>query len=66
VVARSRLVSERGLTESEMDAIAARVKERIDAAISWADAQPEPPVEWAFEDLYADSATLAAFGGAVR
>ncbi len=49
-----------------MDAIDARVKERIDAAIAWADAEPEPPVEWAFEDLYADPATLAAFGGAVR
>ena len=65
-VARSRLVAERGIAEPEMDAIEARVKERIDAAIAWADAQAEPPLEWAFEDLYADPATVSAFGGAVR
>ena len=55
-----------GVTDTEIDAADARVSERIAKAIEWADAQPEPPVEWAFEDLYADAATLAAFGGTVR
>jgi hypothetical protein len=38
----------------------------IEAAIAWADAQPVPPLESAFQDLYADPATLAAFGGTIR
>jgi TPP-dependent pyruvate/acetoin dehydrogenase alpha subunit len=66
IIARTRLVSERGVAELEIDAIDARVHERIEAAIAWADAQPEPPLAWALEDVYADPATLAAFGGSVR
>jgi TPP-dependent pyruvate/acetoin dehydrogenase alpha subunit len=65
-LARARLVADRGVAEAEIDAIDARVRDRIQAAIAWADAQPEPPLEWAFEDLYADPATLAAFGGSIR
>lgn len=55
-----------GVTADELDAIDATVIERIERAIQWAEAQPEPPVEWAFEDLYGDPATLLAFGGQVR
>ncbi len=55
-----------GVSEAELDAIDSRVLERIERAIAWAEQLPEPPGEWAFEDLYADPATLAAFGGTVR
>jgi TPP-dependent pyruvate/acetoin dehydrogenase alpha subunit len=55
-----------GVTADVLDAIDATVIERIERAIQWAEAQPEPPVEWAFEDLYGDPATLLAFGGQVR
>ena len=55
-----------GVAEAELDAVDARVRERIEAAIAWAEAQPEPPIEWAFEDVYADPATVAAFAGAAR
>jgi pyruvate dehydrogenase E1 component alpha subunit len=51
------------VSEAELDAIDAQVLDRIAQAITWAEAQPEPPVEWAFQDVYADPATLAAFGG---
>jgi TPP-dependent pyruvate/acetoin dehydrogenase alpha subunit len=65
LVARARAAS-RGISEAELDAIDARVLAHIEAAIAWADAQPVPPLESAFQDLYADPATLAAFGGTIR
>jgi pyruvate dehydrogenase E1 component alpha subunit len=55
-----------GSNDLELDDIDARVSERIQGAIAWAETQPEPPISWAFEDLYADPNTIAAFGGAVR
>jgi len=65
ILARAAAVG-RGVTDAELDAIDARVTARIAKAIEWALAQPDPPIEWALEDLYADPATLAAFGGTVR
>ncbi len=55
-----------GVSDAELDAIDSAVLDRITKAIEWADAQPAPPVEWAFEDLYADPRTVQAFGGVVR
>lgn len=56
----------RGITDGELDEIDGRVLAHIDQAIAWAEAQPQPPLESAFEDLYADPATIAAFGGTLR
>jgi pyruvate dehydrogenase E1 component alpha subunit len=66
VLTRRRLVSERGVGEGDIEAIDARVRRQIEDAIAWADAQPEPPLEWALEDVYGDPATIAAFQGTVR
>lgn len=66
IVARARLIEDRGVPHAEIDAIDERVRERVERAITWAEQQPEPPTDWAFEDVYADPATLAAFGGAIR
>ncbi len=63
---RPRVAAGHGVTEAELDAIDTKVAARIDGAIAQAIAQPEPPLEWAFEDLYADPATLTAFGGTIR
>ncbi|MGD0863714.1 MAG: thiamine pyrophosphate-dependent dehydrogenase E1 component subunit alpha [Candidatus Limnocylindrales bacterium] len=54
------------VTAGELEAIDATVAERIEHAIQWAEEQPEPPLDWAFEDVYGDSAVLQAFGGRVR
>ena len=53
------------VAEAELDAIDARVLAHIDQAIAWAEAQPEPAIESAFRDLYADPETMAAFRGAL-
>ncbi len=50
-LARERAI-ERGIDESELDAIDAHVAARIDAAIDAAEAMPEPPLEWATEDVF--------------
>jgi TPP-dependent pyruvate/acetoin dehydrogenase alpha subunit len=52
-----------GVADAELDEIDAAVLGRIDRAIAWAETQPVPPLGSAFEDVYADPATIAAFGG---
>jgi pyruvate dehydrogenase E1 component alpha subunit len=64
LVARAK-AAQRGVEEGELDAIDARVLGHVEQAIAWADAQPVPRLDSAFEDLYADPATLAAFGGSI-
>jgi TPP-dependent pyruvate/acetoin dehydrogenase alpha subunit len=50
-----RLLLERGGASAEqLDAVDAAVAGRIEAAIAWAAAQPEPPSEWAREDVFTD------------
>jgi TPP-dependent pyruvate/acetoin dehydrogenase alpha subunit len=65
VVARAAAAS-RGISDAELDAIDEAVDAHIEAAIAWAESQPTPPLSSAFEGLYADPATIAAFGGAIR
>jgi len=65
VVARAAATAH-GVSDAELDGIDAAVLAHIDRAIAWAEEQPAPPPESAFEDLYADPATMAAFGGVVR
>jgi TPP-dependent pyruvate/acetoin dehydrogenase alpha subunit len=62
VVARAKAAAH-GVGDDELDEINARVLAHVERAIAWAEAQPEPPIESAFEHLYADAATIAAFGG---
>jgi pyruvate dehydrogenase E1 component alpha subunit len=40
------------LTESDVRAIEKDVNDRIDDAVAFADASPEPPVEWLLTDIY--------------
>ncbi len=65
IVARASAAAH-GASEPELDEIDARVMRHIEEAISWAEAQPEAPAASAFTDLYADPATIAAFGGTLR
>ena len=51
---RRRLVESGDATTTELDAVDAAVNERIARAIAWAEAQPEPPPEWAREDVFSD------------
>ena len=46
--------------------VESEVVDRVAAAVNAAEAMPEPPTEWALEDVYADPETLAAFGGSLR
>ena len=54
----------RGIPEAELDAIDRAVAAQVERAIAWAEAQPEPPIDAAFADVFGDPATLAAFEGA--
>ncbi len=65
VLARSAAQAH-GVSEADLEQIDAGVIEHVARAIEWAEKQPEPTPESAFEDLYSDPATIAAFGGAVR
>jgi pyruvate dehydrogenase E1 component alpha subunit len=60
------VASAHGSTDLELNEIDAQVADRIERAIAWAEAQPEPPTNSAFEDLYSDPQTIAAFGGTVQ
>lgn len=50
---RSRL-AERGVPESELDALEADVVAEVDAAVAFTDASPYPEASVAFDDLYTD------------
>lgn len=50
---RSRL-AERGVPESELDALEAEVVAEVDAAVAFTDASPYPEASVAFDDLYTD------------
>jgi pyruvate dehydrogenase E1 component alpha subunit len=62
---RGRLLETGGATEERLSGIESAVTERIARAIAWAEAQPEPPAEWAFEDLYSEP-SFAGLAGGVR
>ena len=42
------------LTEADVRAIEKDVNDRIDEAVAFAEASPEPPAEWLFTDIYKD------------
>jgi pyruvate dehydrogenase E1 component alpha subunit len=48
-----RLVQAGLLDEAAWKTIAAEVEARVEDAVRFADASPEPPAEWLTEDVYA-------------
>jgi TPP-dependent pyruvate/acetoin dehydrogenase alpha subunit len=61
VTLRARLVSNSVLSEEALAEIDRAIDERISAAVERADGLPEPPEEFALEDVYSDPETLSAF-----
>jgi pyruvate dehydrogenase E1 component alpha subunit len=52
VLFRDKLVAAGLLSEDDSRAIEKDVNDRIDEAVAFADASPEPPAEWLFTDIY--------------
>jgi pyruvate dehydrogenase E1 component subunit alpha len=48
----ARLVAEERIADGELDEIRRRVEERVLAAVEFADASPEPPLESLYDNLY--------------
>jgi TPP-dependent pyruvate/acetoin dehydrogenase alpha subunit len=63
---RRRLTQKLGVPEAELDELDGGVVGRMERAIDDAAAMPEPPDEWAFEDVYSEPAVIAAVGGGLR
>lgn len=61
---RRRLAIDEAM-ERRLGKIEAEVTERIERAIAWAEAQPEPPAEWALEDVCSEPG-FAHLAGGVR
>jgi pyruvate dehydrogenase E1 component alpha subunit len=55
VTFRDRVLKAGLLGEAYVQAIEKDVNDRIDDAVAFADASPEPPVEWLFTDIYKDA-----------
>jgi pyruvate dehydrogenase E1 component alpha subunit len=54
VLFRERSLGEGWLTEADVRTLEKDVNDRIDEAVVFADASPEPPAEWLFTDIYKD------------
>jgi pyruvate dehydrogenase E1 component subunit alpha len=54
VLFRERSLGEGWLTEADVRTLEKDVNDRIDEAVAFADASPEPPAEWLFTDIYKD------------
>ncbi len=52
VLFRQRCLTEGALTEADVKAIGKDVDDLIDEAVAFADASPEPPLEWLLTDIY--------------
>jgi pyruvate dehydrogenase E1 component alpha subunit len=51
---RERVLAEGWLGEADIRAIEKDINDRIDEAVAFAEASPEPPAEWLFTDIYKD------------
>ena len=49
---RQRALAAGALSEADVRAIEKDVSDRIDEAVAFAEASPEPPAEWLFTDIY--------------
>jgi pyruvate dehydrogenase E1 component alpha subunit len=56
VLFRTRVVDAGALSEADAKAIEKDVNDRVDEAVAFAEASPEPPVEWLFTDIYKEAA----------
>jgi pyruvate dehydrogenase E1 component alpha subunit len=52
VLFKTRAIEAGALSEADVKAIEKDVNDRIDEAVAFADASPEPPDEWLFTDIY--------------
>ena len=52
---RDKILGAGLLSEADIRAIEKDVNDRIDEAVAFADASPEPPGEWLFTDIYKDA-----------
>ena len=55
VLFRDRVLREGTLTEADVRTIEKDVNDLIDEAVAFADASPEPPVEWLLTDIFKES-----------
>ena len=62
----ARLTGEHGVEAGELERLGEEQESRMERAIEAARAMPEPPEEWAFEDVYSEPAIVAAVGGGLR
>jgi pyruvate dehydrogenase E1 component alpha subunit len=53
---QQRALEAAALSEEDVRGIAKDVDDRIDEAVAFADASPEPPLEWLMTDVYRDAA----------
>jgi pyruvate dehydrogenase E1 component alpha subunit len=51
---QSRALEEEALSEADVQAIEQEVNDRVTEAVAFADASPEPPLEWLMTDIYRD------------
>jgi pyruvate dehydrogenase E1 component subunit alpha len=56
VLFRARAIETGALSDADAKAIEKDVNDRIDEAVAFADASPEPPVEWLLTDIYKERA----------
>ena len=52
---RARALREGWLSEEEVRRVEKDVNDRVDEAVAFADASPEPPAVWLFTDIYKES-----------
>src|SRR5687767_129494 len=52
VLFRTRATEAGALTEADVKAIEKDINDRVDEAVAFADASPEPPLEWLYTDIY--------------
>ena len=63
---RSTLLDRAFVDEDQLLDIDRGIERRIETAIEAAEAMPDPPLEWALEDVYSDPAVLEVVGGGLR
>ena len=55
VLFRTRATEAGALTAADVQAIEKDINDRVDEAVAFAEASPEPPVEWLFTDIYKEN-----------
>jgi len=55
VLFRDKILTAGLLSEADIRAVEKDVNDRVDEAVAYADASPEPPAEWLFTDIYKEA-----------